>query len=179
MKWIIPLAVIAAPAMADECPKGQNHAPRISEIITQLGAVKSARASRPLTQELWGLWLDAPDDVAQGILDKGMAQREKSDFLGSRETLDGLVEYCPDYAEGYNQRAFSSFLRRDYVAALSDLNAALAIMPNHIAALSGKGLTLMGMGRRDEGQAALRSALALNPWLSERTLIEEPVGTDI
>jgi Flp pilus assembly protein TadD len=90
-----------------------------------------------------------------------------------------LVEYCPDYAEGYNQRAFASFLRRDYNAALVDLNKALEIMPNHIAALSGKGMTLMGMGRNEEGQEALRGALALNPWLAERALITEPAGTDI
>ena len=60
-----------------------------------------------------------------------------------------------------------------------DLNKALEIMPNHIAALSGKGLTLMGMGRNDEGQEALRGALSLNPWLSEHALIREPAGTDI
>ena len=113
------------------------------------------------------------------MLDEGMAQRESFDFLGARTTLDGLVAYCPNYAEGYNQRAFASFLQRDYDAALLDLNKALEIMPNHIAALSGKGLTLMGMGRNDEGQEALRGALSLNPWLSERALIREPAGTDI
>lgn len=179
MKWIIPFAVAAAPAVADACPAAQDHGPRIGEIIIELGAADSARAAGSLTQELWTLWLDAPDSAAQDILDKGMAQRESADLLGSRDTLDALVAYCPDYAEGYNQRAFTSFLRRDYDAALFDLNAALAIMPNHIAALSGKGLTLMGMGRSEEGQAALRAALALNPWLAERRLITEPDGTDI
>ena len=125
------------------------------------------------------MWLDAPVSTAQAILDEGMTQRESFDFLGARTTLDGLVAYCPNYAEGYNQRAFASFLQRDYDAALLDLNKALEIMPNHIAALSGKGLTLMGMGRNDEGQEALRGALLLNPWLSEHALIREPAGTDI
>ena len=125
------------------------------------------------------MWLDAPVSTAQAILDEGMTQRQSFDFLGARTTLDGLVAYCPNYAEGYNQRAFASFLQRDYDAALLDLNKALEIMPNHIAALSGKGLTLMGMGRNDEGQEALRGALLLNPWLSEHALIREPAGTDI
>ena len=132
-----------------------------------------------MSQELWELWLDAPVSTAQAIFDEGMTQRESFDFLGARTTLDGLVAYCPNYAEGYNQRAFASFLQRDYDAALLDLNKALEIMPNHIAALSGKGLTLMGMGRNDEGQEALRRALSLNPWLSEHALIREPAGTDI
>lgn len=179
MNWIIPFAVIAAPAIAEQCPVGPDHAVRLDQIIVELGRANGPQAARPLSQELWELWLDAPDPAAQAILDQGMAQRESADFLGARDTLDGLVAYCPDYAEGYNQRAFANFLRRDYDAALVDLNKALEIMPNHIAALSGKGLTLMGMGRNDEGQEALRGALALNPWLAERALINEPVGTDI
>ncbi|MFT5065353.1 MAG: tetratricopeptide (TPR) repeat protein [Yoonia sp.] len=179
MKWIIPLAVIAAPAVAEQCPTGPDHAARLDQIIVELGRTTGPQAASPLSQELWELWLDAPDPAAQAILDEGMAQRESFDFLGARDTLDGLVEYCPDYAEGYNQRAFASFLRRDYNAALVDLNKALEIMPNHIAALSGKGMTLMGMGRNEEGQEALRGALALNPWLAERALITEPAGTDI
>lgn len=179
MKWITPFAVIAAPAVADQCPVGPDHGARLDQIIFELGRANGPQTALPLSQELWELWLDAPDATAQAILDAGMAQRESFDFLGARDTLDGLVAYCPDYAEGYNQRAFASFLQRDYDAALLDLNKALAIMPNHIAALSGKGLTLMGMGRNDEGQEALRAALALNPWLSERALIAEPAGTDI
>ena len=37
------------------------------------------------------------------------------------DALDRLVEYCPNYAEGYNQRAFVSFLRQDFEAALVEL----------------------------------------------------------
>ena len=169
----------ASPLAAQDCPAGPDHSARLAQIIIELGRSAGPTAARPLTQELWELWLDAPDQTAQEMLDRGMAQRESFDFLGARDTLDGLVEYCPDYAEGYNQRAFASFLRRDYAAALVDLDKALDLMPNHIAALSGKGLTLMGMGRTAEGQDALRAALAMNPWLAERSLITQDAGTDI
>ncbi len=178
MKWTVALVCFASPVAAD-CPVAPDHSERLAQIVVELGQSKSFESSRPLTQELWNLWLDAPDPIAQEILDDGMAKRESYDFLGARDTLDALVEYCPDYAEGYNQRAFASFLRRDYEAALYDLDKALEIMPNHIAAMSGRGLTLMGMGRTEEGQQALRDALALNPWLSERSLITDPAGTDI
>ncbi len=90
-----------------------------------------------------------------------------------------MVEYCPDYAEGYNQRAFASYLAQDFASALVDLDRALEIVPNHIAALSGKGLTLMGLGRNEEAQEALRAAVEMNPWLQERSLLIEPIGTDL
>lgn len=179
MKLIIFFVVIASPSVADRCPLGPDHAYRLNEIIVELGIARDPQVAGLLSQELWTLWLEAPDATAQSMLNEGMAHRETSDFISARDSLDELVAYCPDYAEGYNQRAFASFLDRDYDAALVDLNKALEIMPNHIAALSGRGLTLMGLGRNGEGQEALRGALALNPWLSERGLIIEPDGTDI
>lgn len=179
MKWIIPFAVLAAPAFADPCPAPVDQSVQLDRIVTEISQSRDQRAARALTQKLWAIWLDAPDAAAQALLDKGMVQSESLDLLGARDTFDALITYCPDYAEGYNQRAYANFLRRDYQAALVDLDAALVMMPNHIAALSGKALTLIGMGRAAEGQEALRGALALNPWLAERALIDEPDGTDI
>ena len=65
-------------------------------------------------------------------------------------------------------------------AALPDLDRALALQPRHIPAMTGKGLTLIQMGRIREGQAVIRRAVALNPWLSERQyLLLEPESTDL
>ena len=100
-------------------------------------------------------------------------------FVGAIDVLDRLVAYCPDYAEGWNQRAFVHFLRQDFEAALTDLDAAIALNPRHVGALSGKALTLIGLGRKAEAELALRAALALNPWLSERHLLEGLAGEDI
>ncbi len=121
----------------------------------------------------------APDAAAQEMLDAGIALIRAADYAAATAMLDGLVTYCPDYAEGYNQRAFASFLSGDYGAALDDLDRALALSPNHVAALSGKALTLLGLGRVPEGQAVLRDALRLNPWLSERALLVEPPGEEL
>ena len=63
----------------------------------------------------------------------------------------------------------------DYARALDDLDRALERSPAHIGAMSGKALTLFGLQRDEEAKAVLRDALALNPWLSERRLLEEDV----
>ena len=64
-------------------------------------------------------------------------------------------------------------------AALADLDLALERSPRHVGALSGKALTLMGLGRADEAQAVLREALALNPWIPERGLLQEAPGEEL
>ena len=176
---IIALCFLAQTAAAQSCPPAADHADRVAVILSELRVTPTETEARVLTEELWQLWTDAPDARAQDLLDQGMQQRSGYDFLGARDTFDVLVEYCPDYAEGYNQRAFASFLRQDYAAALYDLDRALAINPEHIAALSGKGLTLMGLGRMEEAQDALRAAVAMNPWLRERGLLAPEPGTDL
>ena len=141
-------------------------------------------AARALSNQMWELWTDAPDEVAQTLLDRGMRARSSYDFLGALDALDRLVSYCPDYAEGYNQRAFVNFLRQDFAAALADLDRTLERSPRHVGALSGKALSLLGLGRHEEARAALTAALALNPWLSERALAAPggplaPIGQDL
>jgi len=148
-------------------------------LLAQVQAALSEGASREFAGQMWQIWMQAPDARAQGLLDGGLARFREFDFVRARGAFDALIEYCPDYAEGYNQRAFVSYLQQDYVRALADLDAALVRNPRHIAALSGRALTLLDMGRDDEGQAALRAALKLNPWLVERSRLVEKPGEDI
>jgi tetratricopeptide (TPR) repeat protein len=179
MKLLLSLWLVAAPAYAVACPPVADQSERLSEIIVALQAASGQGEAQELNQELWAIWTDAPDALAQAMLDEGMSRRAIYDFLGAREVFGRLVEYCPDYAEGYNQRAFASYLAGDFEAALSDLDRALAILPNHVAALSGKALTLIGLERFDDAQQVLREAVTLNPWLQERSLLVEPMGRDI
>jgi tetratricopeptide (TPR) repeat protein len=179
MKWIAPLCLLAAPALAQTCPEAPDHSTQLSEILSELKSAQNEMAGRELSNRLWELWTDAPDATAQGMLDDGMSRRSVYDLLGARRVFSRLIDYCPNYAEGYNQRAFASFLSEDYEGALADLDRTLAIIPNHVGALSGKALTLIALGRNEEGQAALRAAVDLNPWLQERALLDPPLGTDL
>ena len=159
---LFPAAALAA--CPDNPPRTEAHA----RIMDKVSKAENEMESRLLTNELWEIWATAPDEVAQEILQRGMERRRSYDFAGAIDDFDTLVEYCPNYAEGYNQRAFVNFIRGDYALSLSDLNRALKITPDHIGALVGRALALMQLGRNREGQLVLRDALKLNPWLPER-----------
>ncbi len=179
MKWIIALCLTASTAAAEVCPDAPDHDAALAGIIADLKVSRGTGEARQLSDQLWALWTDAPDARAQRLLDLGMQQMAGGLLARSQETLGQLVDYCPDYAEGYNQRAFAAYLQQDFAAALVDLDRTLAITPNHVAAMAGRGLTLMGLGRAEEAQVQLKAAVALNPWLSERALITDDPGTDI
>ena len=132
----------------------------------------SETEAQPLNTQLWEIWTTAPDEIAQEILDSGMERRRIYDLAGAEQAFDRLIAYCPHYAEGYNQRAFVHFIREAYDLSLADLERTLEITPDHIGAASGKALSLINMGRELEGQIALRHALTLHPWLSERALLK-------
>lgn len=172
------LLLVSNPAWA-ECPEAADIAAQETALFEQARAAKNELAAAPIRQALWQLWAKAPDEPAQALLDRGMAARSSYNFVGAVEAFDKLVAYCPDYAEGYNQRAFVNFLREDFDAALPDLDRALARNPNHVAALSGKALTLMGLGRGEEAQEVLRAAVELNPWIPERGLLQELPGEEL
>ncbi|MFT7595993.1 MAG: tetratricopeptide (TPR) repeat protein [Paracoccaceae bacterium] len=176
MRWLViylmGLGVAASGAQADPCPPAPDHQAELAALTSEVQQAKTEGAARQITNQMWALWADAPDEPAQAALDHGMRLRRSYDLLGAVSEFDRLVDYCPHYAEGYNQRAFAHFLRQDFAASLMDLDRAIALSPNHIAALGGRALSLLGLGRVDDARTALTKALALNPWLPERSLAD-------
>ncbi|WP_294624308.1 tetratricopeptide repeat protein [uncultured Roseovarius sp.] len=143
----------------------------MGDLIDKAQQAPNEAAGRALSNRMWELWSDAPDAHAQDLLESGMSRREIYDFDAAMKAFDALVTYCPDYAEGYNQRGFIHFLREEFDKALPELDAALERQPRHVAARTGRALTLMALGRNAEAALELRTALDLNPWLGERHLL--------
>ncbi|MGO4915827.1 tetratricopeptide repeat protein [Pseudogemmobacter sp. W21_MBD1_M6] len=179
MKRIVFLLFLASPAFAQTCPVVTDQDPRKSELMSAVKDAPNEMEARALTNQLWEIWSKAPDAVAQEMLDRGMKHRAAYDFDAAIVAFDALIAYCPGYAEGYNQRAFVNFLRMDYPLAVGDLEKALELAPDHIAAMAGLALTLQGLGRTKAAQSALREALKLNPWLPERNMISKEPGVDL
>lgn len=178
MRALVATLFLASPAVA-ECPPPPDIQSAEDALYARIQAAPNEAAAQAVSNELWQLWTKAPDATAQELLDAGMLRRQAYDLEGSVHLLDELVAYCPDYAEGYNQRAFSNFLRGQYEEALGDLDLALERSPRHTGALSGKALTLMALDRGPMAQRVLREALALNPWLRERAYLVEPPGEEL
>jgi len=184
MRWVattifavvvcVPLAV-----RAEVCPPPPDQSGAFQQLIEQVQAAPNEISARLITNQMWEIWATAPDAKAQDMLDRGLQYRSDYNLDAAIEAFNELIAYCPDYAEGYNQRAFIRFIRQDYSNALEDLQLALERSPDHIAALSGKALTLFGLGRMTDGQRVLREAVDMNPWLPERGMLVVDPGEDL
>ncbi len=171
MKYILLPLCLATPALAQTCPAPPDHSAALAALIEETRIAPDQASGLALSNQMWVLWADAPDEQAQELLDTAMARREIFDFDGAMSAANALIAYCPDYAEGYNQSAFINFLRNEYDAALPDLEKTLELNDQHVAALTGQAMTLMALERPGEAALALRRALELNPWLGERSLL--------
>ena len=157
-----------------ECPTGEDTSDLRATLHTQLLNAQNEADAAAIADRIWHIWLTAPDAQAQDLLDRGIARRDSWDLEMSEALFDRLIGYCPDYVEGYNQRAFSRFLRQDYDGALEDIDRVLSVDPYHFGALSGKALALMQQGRGRLAQQALRDALGVHPFLQERYMLADP-----
>lgn len=183
MRLFLTLAMMAGPAFAD-CPAPREVSADLTALFEAARDASDIRQGQRISARMWEVWLTAPDVAAQEVLDRGLRRRDSYDFAGALEDFNRLAAYCPDYAEGFNQRAFIHYLTGNYETALADLDIALALQPLHVAAQSGRGLTLMQLGRLAEARAQMLAAVANNPWLNEAALLEKgaalgPLGEDL
>lgn len=188
MKTSLSLASLLGPLLASAvmaaCPDPENVEAELLALFEKADAAQNFRQGQQVSDAMWRVWLRAPDEAAQAVLDAGLARRSTYDFAGALKEFDRLASYCPTYAEGFNQRAYIHFLREDYDKALVDLDIALDLQPLHVAAQSGRALTLMNLGRLEEARDQLLIAVENNPWLSEKALLAKgaplgPIGEDI
>ncbi len=178
----LALLLSIAPALsgaAASCPPLPDRTAELDRLFDEAREAPTEAAGQALSREMWEIWTEAPDEAAGALLNRGVTSLRVADYFAAIEAFDRLVAYCPDWAEGYNQRAFAYFLSGQYPQARADLEQVVEINPNHVGALTGLALTLTALGDEEAAQGWLRRALKLNPWVPERHMLKEPPGQEL
>jgi tetratricopeptide (TPR) repeat protein len=176
--WCLAVAAfvwLAQPAhAADPLSMAGNSKSAAKERATLLAALAAAKddlEARAVEERLWTFWRGFADAQSKQLLAAAERAQLDFDYGHALEALYEMVKHQPDFAEGWNRLAYALFLANSYDAALAALDEAITREPMHYAALAGKGIILTLQGRETDGQAPLKRALAINPWLKERNLI--------
>lgn len=86
------------------------------------------------------------------------------DLSGAIQICDAAVAAAPSDPEAIDTRALLRLKSGNYEGALADYDTAIALSPDHLDHyLFGRGITLLRLGRRAEGQAEIERALTINP----------------
>lgn len=169
LRLFLLLALCAMPARADDA----------ADLFNALKAAPNEAEAQLLVNEIWQYWLKGPNPEATALVETARKRGRSYDFAGALDILDKAVAAAPDWAEALNQRAIIRFMRQEFEESLADIDRVLELEPRHFGALSGKARILTMQGRVALAQAALRRAVAINPFLKERFLLIQPPGQEL
>jgi len=134
------------------------------EALETLRGADRAQASRA-AEFLWQLWHRSGDPQLDAILKHGIEAMEGQDLSIAEGIFSTLIRRAPDFAEGWNKRATTRFLAKDYPGSIADCRETLARNPNHFGALSGQGLCHMALEQYKDAAELFRRALTVHPHL--------------
>ena len=76
-----------------------------------------------------------------------------------------MVNYDPDFAEGWNKRATVLYFLGRFEESIADIQKVLVLEKRHFGALSGLGLCYEALGDEEAALEAYLRALQVNPHL--------------
>ncbi len=156
---------IPPPAMPGEDAGARSR--QLDALFARLEAAKAEEEGEDIVAQIWKLWQQSGDAQLDAAMQRAILLMGQVPAL-ALPILDDIVAQKPDWAEGWNKRATVLFLMGEYDRSLADIDRVLALEPRHFGALAGIGLIRIEKGEPREALAALRRALAVNPFLRER-----------
>lgn len=133
-----------------------------ADLLAELKSAEAADAKR-IEAELVNLWSSSGSDSMDFLLKRGRDAIEVQNWPRAIEHLTALTDHAPEFAEGYYARALAYFRSEQFGPAMADLEQALALNPNHYAAIRGVGAILETLGDAERAFAAYEMVLALHP----------------
>jgi tetratricopeptide (TPR) repeat protein len=136
----------------------------LAELYTHLAAAHDATQATPISEAIEALWQQSGSDTVGVLMARSAkAIADKKNDL-AMQFLDAVTELAPDYAEGWNRRAYVQFLQNNYDGAVGDLRRALALDPNHFKALEGLARILRETGQKKPALQAYKQILKISPY---------------
>lgn len=153
-RYVAALAILAAPAAAQE-------APSLDELFDELARPESDHEA--VADRIGGLWSRSGSASADLLLRRGREALEEGDAEAAIDHLTALTDHAPEFAEGFNARATAYYADGRVGEALADIVRALELEPRHFGALAGLGFVMEDLGHERDALRAFRAAAELHP----------------
>jgi tetratricopeptide (TPR) repeat protein len=135
----------------------------LANLYAYLATAEDERQAKPITEAIERLWLFADSDTVGVLMDRSAKAVAAKNYDLAIRFLDAVVDLAPDYAEGWNRRAYVHYLRNDVERMVGDLRRCLALEPNHYRALDGLGQILKETGQKKAALKAFERLMEIHP----------------
>jgi tetratricopeptide (TPR) repeat protein len=146
-------------------PDASDRAAALDRLFEMLREAASPEIGRGIEQVIWSIWLESDNEDANQRVSRAILSMQAGDYPSARVHLDEAIAIEPDFAEAWNKRATVYFLEGDYAHSLEDIDVVLELEPRHFGALSGLGMILEILGRKEDALLAFRRTLEVHPQL--------------
>jgi tetratricopeptide (TPR) repeat protein len=161
------------PATADEKSK------LLADLYAHLAAADSAETAKKVQSTIERLWGHSGSDTVALLMQRAAkALGSKNNDLALK-FMDYVVLLAPDYAEGFNRRAFIHFSRNDMASAVGDLRRALALEPNHFKALDGLAQIWRQTGNSKGALSVVKQLLEVHPYWEGAAKMAEELAREV
>jgi len=139
----------------------------LENLLDRLQVAPSSAEADLLAEEVWARFYDSGSASVDLLLQRGIAAQAQGQLDLAADFFADVVEFAPNFAEGWNRRAGLEYLRGEYVAAMEDLAKAIELQPRHFGAMVGLGLILERLGSAEGAYQAFSDALVIYPFSAE------------
>ena len=149
-----------APQTADEKAK------LLGDLYAQLATADDEASAKKFADQIERLWHHSGSDTVNLLMERSAVALRKNQPELAQKLLDRVVALAPDYAEGFNQRAYFHFVRNNFDAAVGDLRRVLALDPNHYKALEGLAQIWRETGNKKGALGVIKQLIDVHPFAS-------------
>jgi tetratricopeptide (TPR) repeat protein len=135
----------------------------LSSLYGYLSEAKDAGQAQPLVASIQRLWSISGSPTTDLLMARATQALETGNLTSALKFLNAVTKIQPEYAEGWNRRAYVFYQRSAPDRALGDLRRVLALDPNHFQALESVGSILRTMGETKAALEAYRKLQVLHP----------------
>jgi tetratricopeptide (TPR) repeat protein len=139
----------------------------LDELFEKLPAYAGSRAGKAIEAKILERFNESGSPTADLLFSWALKAIDEENYPQALDILDQVILVKPDFAEGWNKRATVHYILDDYSASLADIRQTLAIEPRHFGALSGLGMIMQVMDRKEDAVRAFRRALEIDPQLDK------------
>ena len=159
---------------------GFDRETQLNNIFARFRSATNETQSRIVTGDMWHVFMMAPDAETANDMNHALQAIREFNMERALSILNKMVVRHPSFAEAWNQRAYVHFLKREFPKSLENCEKVLELEPRHIGCLTGMArILIQHLGRPQAGVRQLKKAVALNPWLRERELLQLVPTTDL
>jgi tetratricopeptide (TPR) repeat protein len=158
----VTIFFVTASGMAN----AQNIHGDLPDLYQELRQSDLAMASK-IEAKIRFLWKSSGSQTVDLLLGRGVDAAARGDFETATHHLTAVVDFAPDFATGYLERARAYLGAGLLGPAVDDLQKALRLDPNQFDAIAMLGQVFESLGDVDLARRSYEQALAIHPHFAQ------------